>query len=73
MTIKQFSEKYNLPYQVVYTATWGLNTSGGWRDREYDEEELRNAVLGRAMDSMKKHREGLDKAMRIIGKVSENK
>lgn len=46
MTIKEFAEKYGLPYHVAYEATYGVKTvSTRIRDRDFLEKDLFDATI----------------------------
>lgn len=67
MTIKKFCSKYDLPYQIVYNATWGLTPyENGWRDKEYDEELLKQEVTRQAEERVERNRLNLEKAEKIL-------
>ena len=41
MTIKEFAEKYDLPYSVAYEASYGVHAvSTRIRDRDFPEDEM---------------------------------
>ena len=41
MTIKEFSDKYDIPYHIVYDATLGVKPLASvYHNREYVEDEL---------------------------------
>ena len=45
MTIKEFAEKYNVPYNIVYQATYEVKPTGNEeKAKTYDEQQLREAV-----------------------------
>ena len=45
LTIKAFAEKYQLPYQTVYNATYYVHSKARrGKNREYPEQELKEAL-----------------------------
>lgn len=58
MTLKAFSLEYGIPYNIVYEASYRVKTHDKWlRNREYDREELREAVADILKKRIVKHRE----------------
>ena len=45
MTVKEFSEKYDLPYNIAYKATYVVKGYGEMQDRNYDEKDLLNETI----------------------------
>ena len=56
MTIKEFANKYGIPYHIAYEATYRVKTiSTMRRDREYPEDELFNAASDLIEARINKH------------------
>lgn len=57
MTIKEFAEKYDIPYTTVYNASYLVkNQPMEWKNKQYVEQELKDAVresLNRKMEKLK--------------------
>lgn len=57
MTIKEFTEKYDIPYTTVYNASYLVkNQPKEWKNKQYVEKELKDAVkesLNRKMEKLK--------------------
>lgn len=72
MTIKEFSDKYKVPYKIVFDSSFPLKpyTSYGER-KQYDEEDLICAVLSTLHKKRDKAREVFTKASRMITEVLE--
>ena len=63
MTIKEFAEKYHVPYHIVYEATYKVQAiSTMRRDREYPEGELFEATSDLIEDRANKHAKFLSQA-----------
>lgn len=46
MTCKEFADKYNIPYHIAYAATYKVKpVSSMIRDRDYPEDDMREAVI----------------------------
>jgi len=65
MTIKQFSEKYDVPYQTVYDATY---TVKGIK-RQYPEDELYHEIMATALKRISKHEEIIHRQLEIVQKM----
>lgn len=69
MTIKEFAKKYDVPYNLVYDATYRVKPESTWmRDRDYPEQALHDEIvsilrkrIGRLERSVVKNRTFLDK------------
>ena len=58
MTLKEFSLKYDIPYGIVYESSCKLSSYATLRrDREYDEDDIRQAVLRLVKGRIKRHRD----------------
>ena len=56
MTLKEFSRKYNVPYHIVYEASYAVHPISTDRyDREYPEEGIRKEVANRLKASIERH------------------
>ena len=57
MTIKEFSAKYDIPYTTVYNASYLVKTHPmQWKNKQFIEQELKDAVLeslNRKMEKLK--------------------
>ena len=53
MTVKEFSEKYDLPYNIAYKASYVIHGYGQMRDRNYDEQELKEETIRFAKSRLK--------------------
>lgn len=73
MTIKEFSEKYNIPYRYAYEASYKVHADilPFARDiiRDYPEDELIDSLKELAERKMMKHKQVIDKWMKIISKL----
>jgi len=72
MTIKEFSQKYGVPYRIVYESTYLCKPcSSVLRDKEYNEQDLLRAVMSVIDGRMSKQRKVLDETIamrdRLIG------
>lgn len=46
MTIKEFADKYQIPYNIAYKASYVVRPMSAFRcDKEYDEQELYDETL----------------------------
>lgn len=67
MTIKEFSIKHEIPYSVVYNASYLVkNYTGNIRSKQYDEEDLRCAVETHMIHRIQRLEKSLDEAYGII-------
>ena len=70
MTVKEFSAKYDVAYQIVYTSTYLIKpTSITSRNREYDEEDLRSAVREELGRRIVRHEMEIERAKVALRKV----
>lgn len=70
MTLKEFALKYNVPYHVVYEASYKVPTVSTMRkDREYPEKELFLQVRRLVNARLKHHRELAGKQAEILDKL----
>ena len=54
MTIKEFSDKYQIPYNIAFKASYVVKPAATFRcDREYDEKELYDETLRYAKGRLK--------------------
>ena len=71
MTVKEFSDKYHVDYATVYNATWMIKPiNNRIRGRQYDEEELRQAVISNCINRMERLRHEMNRAEQVIMKCS---
>lgn len=46
MTLKEFAKKYDIPYNVVYSATYNVRPLSTWmHDRDYPEQALHDEII----------------------------
>lgn len=65
MTIKGFSEKYQVPYYIVYEASYKVQPVGTWvRDRDFPEDRLFEETKKLVGKRIEKHRKQLNIALR---------
>ena len=65
MKVKEFSDKYKIDYNTVYTCAWLISDVGGGSKYDYDENALRNAVMDAAQRRMYDAQRKLDRAKYI--------
>ena len=57
MTIREFIQKYQIPYHVAYEATYKVKpVSTMIRDRDYQEDELYKAVVEMLAERIDRHK-----------------
>ena len=67
MTIKEFSDKYNLPYKSVFNVTYGMEyTTNRMGSHEYNERELINNVLKKLQLRKEKAQKTVSEMDRLI-------
>lgn len=67
MTIKEFANKYGIPYHVAYEATYRVKPiSTMMRDRDFPEDELFDATSDLIKDRANKHAKLLSQANRMF-------
>ena len=73
MTVKEFSQKYGIPYAVVYAATFHVSaTRLSPLDRcDYKEEELYEAMVNDLEKSIKKHTGFVVSRTEMLKKLTE--
>ena len=70
MTIREFADKYDIPYHIVYESTYKVQTVSTMRkDREYPEKELFTEVRSLVNERLKYHRELAGKQAEILDKL----
>ena len=71
MKVNEFADKYNVPYQIVYSSTWLMKPDFQTRSgRNYDEAGLKEAVATFLSQRMKRHQAALDKDQRILDRMN---
>lgn len=66
MTIREFADKYNVPYHIIYEATYNVTAISTMRkDREYPEDELFNAASDLIEERINKHTKLMSQANRF--------
>lgn len=71
MTIKEFSQKYRIPYHTVYEATYKVKPESTWlHDRDYPEEGLRDELLKIADQRIEKHRRLMEQLTEVRKKLA---
>ena len=72
MTLKKFADKYQIPYHVVYNASYLVTpASREIYDRQYREEELKKAVRKMTVRRIRKFAGYLKKQQEILEKMKE--
>lgn len=72
MRIKEFAEKYNITYSIVYNSTWLIKQiNDSWRYKEYDENDLKYAVMQLARTRVRNATRELNKYSDIINKLED--
>lgn len=70
MTIKGFSEKYNVPYHIVYEATYKVPAvSTMQKDREYPEDDMHREVRSIVNSRLSFHMEKARKLSVILNSL----
>jgi len=71
MKVNEFADKYEVPYQIAYNATWLIQPNFRTRTgRNYDEDALKKAVTEFLEQRMKRHRAALEKDERLLAKLN---
>ena len=72
MTIKEFSEKYDIPYNMAYNASYGVKpVSTALRDRDFMEEELKKSLICQLNCKLTGLKEKQKKATQILKRLEE--
>ena len=67
MTIREFADKYGIPYHIVYEATYKVSAiSTMRRDREYPEDKLFDATDELIQTRVEKHKRLMSQAHRMF-------
>ena len=70
MTLKEFEKKYDIPYNVIYAATYRVHcTATLHSDRDYPEKELMDAIIQNLVISIDRHKHYLTKYIDILNKL----
>lgn len=70
MTLREFAEKYDVPYNVAYNATYKVKSySSMMHDKEYPEDELLKESIRRTEEIIEYHRSNLEKNTQILAKL----
>lgn len=70
LTLKEFSRKYQVPYHIVYEASYKVHAiSTMQKDREYPEKELFTEVRSVLSGRMRHHRDLARKQAEILDKL----
>lgn len=71
MTLKDFAEKYDIDYHTVYNASWRAKPkTQSLKFKEYDENDLKNAVRKDLTERMNRFQDGVDRTKEIMKKLS---
>ena len=68
MTIKEFSEKYGIKYSIVYNASYyvRLSSTMDYRNRQFDEKELMEAVRTLVLNRYSIYRDKAEKYGKLM-------
>ena len=67
MTVNEFSDKYDVPYRIVYEATYKISPiSPARRDREFHEKDMLRSVKQIAEKRFTKHKTMAKKQIKIL-------
>ena len=67
MTVNEFSDKYDVPYHIVYEATYKIQPiSPARRDREFHEKDMFRSVKEIAEKRFTKHKRLAKKQIEIL-------
>lgn len=70
MTLKEYAQKYQIPYFIVYEASYKVQPEATFvRERDYREDDLTIAVMEVAKKRIEKHRTLLEQQIDIVRKV----
>ena len=70
MTLKEFSKKYQIPYNIVYEASYKVQPiSTERRDREYPEKQLFVETRSVVSCRLKKHTEQMRKSNEMMDRL----
>ena len=70
MTIKEFEKKYDIPYNIIYSATARVHsTSTMLVDRDYPEKELLDSVVQNLAVSLDRHKRYLEKYSSMLNRL----
>ena len=73
MTVKEFSEKYQIPYNIVYKATYIIKPYPSFRtDYDYKEEELKRETLRYANSRLKTLKRQCEQYETALRNMTEN-
>jgi len=71
MKVKDFAEKYGVPYQVAYASTWLMKPDFRMRrDRQYDEQAMKDAVTELLSQRIKRHQSEVEKNQRLLERLN---
>ena len=74
MTLKEFSKAYNVPYHIVYEASYKVPTESNlMRDRDFSERGLFDAVMEIADKRIEKHTRVLERQRKIKDNLMKGK
>lgn len=69
ITMREFAQKYNVPYQLVYNAHWDCpcyNKTMRRHNMEFDEHELFEAVLGIVKANIRRYHDKADEQVKYL-------
>lgn len=74
ITIKQFMDKYHVPYAIVYEATYRVKpVVNDIKAHEYVEQELYKEVESLLIKRIKRHKQQMDKLVESVRMMREVK
>ena len=75
ITMMEFSEKYGIPYRIVYDAHWACwcyNETSGRKNQKYDEQALLHEVRVIIQGNLKKLNDQADKLAGYMAMLDGN-
>ena len=72
MTIKEISKKYDIPYNIVYQATYGLEASKYYgRERKYDEKAVVHNLKAILQSRISRYSETLEDLKGMLNRMNK--
>ena len=70
VTIKEFADKYDLPYHTVWEATYKVKPESTWfRDRDYPENKLKIALIENTKHRIRRYKKKITEQIDIKHKL----
>ena len=70
MTLKEYAQKYGVPYHIVYESSYKVQPISTWiRDRDYPENKLTEAILEIAEQRINKHKRLMAQQIAIKNRI----